>query len=142
MRDAYEIKELNSDYKMAAILSVALFVIGSLMLAFGGWKEIFIGAFFVIGSFVLVGLSISRKKKLNILLTSYLKRKLKEYFNSKNAVLRFVLERKKTLRFSYYIYVNGYVNKEDFEMFMQKFKEETKVKMEHRLLRKPASSIK
>ncbi|MBR6689561.1 MAG: hypothetical protein IKL68_06065 [Clostridia bacterium] len=141
MDEVYVIKQNNSDYKMAVILSFIMLIVGCGMLTCSGWKEIFFGGFFVLGSIVLIYVAISRKKTLEKLLKRYLHKKLKEYFKSKNSILRFAIERRKKVAVSYYIYVNGYVNKEDFELFMQKFKEEIGVKMEHRLLRKPANSI-
>ena len=141
MHEVYEIKQNNTDYKASLIISIVMFVVGCGMLMCSGWKEIFYGIFFVLGSIVLVVVAIKRKKTFEKLLKSYLHKRLKEYFKSKNSLLRFVLERKKKISLSYCIYVNGYVDKQDFEMFMTKFKEETGVKMEHRLLRKPASSI-
>ena len=136
MREVYEIKELNSTYKMAAVLSIVLFVVGCGMLVSNYWKAIFYGVLFVLGSFALVGVAISRKKQLNAKLTNYLKTKLKEYFKSKNVFLEFIVERKNKVKFSYIIYVNGDVDKEEFEVFMQNFKQELGIKMEHRLLRK------
>ena len=142
MREDYEIKELNSTYKMATIVAMIMCVVGCGMLTSSGWKEIFFGIFFIFGSFVLAWVAISRKRMLNTKLTNYLTTKLKEYFKSKNVLLKFIVEKKKKVKFSYIIYVNGYVNKEEFEVFMQNFKQELGVKMEHRLLRKTASSIK
>ncbi len=141
MQEVYEIKQNNSDYKMSVILAIVMFVAGCGLLTCSGWKEIFFGVFFILGSIVLAGVAVSRKKTFERVLKSYLHKRLKEYFKSKNSLLRFVLERKKKIAVSFCIYVNGYVNKEEFEFFMQRFKEETGVKMEHRLLRKPASSI-
>ena len=141
MHEVYEIKQNNTDYKASLIISIVMFVVGCGLLMCSGWKEIFYGIFFVLGSIVLVVVAIKRKKTFEKLLKSYLHKRLKEYFKSKNSLLRFVLERKKKIAVSYCIYINGYVDKQDFEMFMTKFKEEPGVKMEHRLLRKPASSI-
>ena len=141
MRDLYEIKQSNSDYKASLIIGILMFIVGCAMLMCGDWREIFFGFFFVIGSGVLLVFSIKRKREFEKVLKSYLNKKLKEYFRSKNAVLRFVLKRKKNITVSYIIYVNGYVDKTDFEMFMDKFKEETGVKMEYRLFRKPTSTI-
>ena len=141
MHEVYEIKQNNTDYKASLIISIVMLVVGCGLLMCSGWKEIFYGIFFVLGSIVLVVVAIKRKKTFEKLLKSYLHKRLKEYFKSKNSLLRFVLERKKKIAVSYCIYINGYVDKQDFEMFMAKFKEEIGVKMEHRLLRKPASSI-
>ncbi len=142
MREDYEIKELNTTYKMATILSIIMIVVGGGMLASNDWKTLFYGVVFILGSFVLAGIAISRKRMLNIKLTNYLNTKLKEYFQSKTFLLRFTLERKKNVRFKYIIYVNGYVDKSEFEIFMHNFKQELGIKMEHKLLRKPANSIK
>lgn len=141
MREDYEIKELNTTYKMATILSIIMIVVGGGMLASPEWKMIFYGVVFILGGFVLVGIAIWRKRTLNVKLTKYLEVKLIEYFKSKNVLLRFTLERRKKVKFRYIIYVNGYVDKSDFEIFMQNFKQELGIKMEHKLLRKPASSI-
>ena len=142
MREDYEIKELNTTYKMATILSIIMIVVGGGMLASPEWKMIFYGVVFILGGFVLVGIAIWRKRTLNVKLTKYLEVKLTEYFKSKNVLLRFTLERRKKVKFRYIIYVNGYVDKSDFEIFMQNFKQELGIKMEHKLLRKPANSIK
>jgi ABC-type bacteriocin/lantibiotic exporter with double-glycine peptidase domain len=142
MREDYEIKELNTTYKMSTILSIIMIVVGGGMLASPEWKMIFYGVVFILGGFVLVGIAIWRKRTLNVKLTNYLKVKLKEHFSGKNGSVRFAVERKKKIKYSYIIYVNGYVNKTEFELFMQNFKQELGIKMEHRLLRKPASSIK
>ena len=130
MRADYEIKELNLTYKMSTILSMVMCIVGCGMLAADGWKEIFFGIFFILASFFLVGLAISHKRKLNVKLTNYLEMKLKEYFKSKKVLLRFILERKKKIKYSYVVYVNGYVNKEEFEIFMQNIKQELNMKMD------------
>lgn len=141
MREDYEIKELNSTYKMSAILSAVMIVVGGIMLTSSDWKTLFYGTFFVLGSFILVGIAISRKRMLNVKLTNYLNSKLKEHFASQNGLIRFIVERKKKVKFSYIIYVNGYVNKAEFELFMQNFKRDLGINMEYRLLRNPASNI-
>ncbi len=141
MSEEYVLKTLNTDYKLAAILAPIMAACGGLLLL-GGWREITIGIFFILGGIILIGVSIHRKITLNKKLVEYLENKLKRYFSFSSSQLIFKLEKRKKFKYSYYIYVNGYVNKANFEVFMKKIKEEIGINFEHRLLRKPARSIK
>ena len=140
MCEAQEIKQNNADFKMALIVAGLLALGGSLMLMFGDWKAMFFGAFFDLGAIVLVGIAISRKKTVEKMLDVYLLKMLRKYFKERYSIIRFSLEKKKGHK-GYIVYVNGYVNKDDFEVFMQNIKNELGIKFEHRLLRRPKNSI-
>ena len=140
MSEEYVLKTLNSDYKLAAIIAPIMAACGGLLLL-GGWREITIGFFFIVGGIILIGVSIKRKMTLNKKLVEYLENRLRKYFAFSNTQLKFKLEKRKKIKYSYYIYVNGYVNKASFEVFMKKIKDEIGINFEHRLLRKPASQI-
>ena len=58
MHEVYEIKQSNTDYKASLIISIVMLVVGCSLLMCSGWKEIFYGIFFVLGSIVLVVVAI------------------------------------------------------------------------------------